>query len=440
VTDAIEIQPTGPLHGSVRPPGSKSITNRALVCAALAEGESLLAGALDSEDTRVMIDALGQLGLSVDHDARRSAIRVVGSAGRLPASRAELYVANSGTTMRFLTAVVTCGHGTYRLDGTPRMRERPIEDLLDALRQLGADVRSESENGCPPVIARANGLSGGPAIVAGNISSQFLSGLLMVAPSAADRVHLHVAGELVSEPYVRMTLAVMSAFGVKVEYEDRFSLIFPTQERLARFVVPAGQRYRATRYEIEPDASAASYFFAAAAVTGGRVTVEGLTRDSLQGDVAFCDCLAHMGCDVRYDPGEITVVGKPLRGIDVDMNPISDTVQTLAAVALFAQGPTTITGVAHIRHKETDRIHALATELRKLGAEVDERPDGLKIVPGVLRPAEIDTYDDHRMAMSLAVVGLASPGVVIRDPGCTAKTYPGFFDDLRKLARSAPGQ
>jgi len=316
------------------------------------------------------------------------------------------------------------------------MRERPIEDLLKALRQLGADVQSETQNGCPPVVAHADGLPGGRATVRGNISSQFLSGLLMVAPTAADRVRLQVVGELVSQPYVRMTLAVMSAFGVAVEYEDTFSLIFTSQERLGRFVIPAGQTYRATRYEIEPDASAASYFFAAAAVTGGQVTVEGLTRESLQGDVAFCNCLEQMGCDVRFDPSSITVTGGPLRGIDVDMNAISDTVQTLSAVALFADGPTTITGVAHVRHKETDRIHALVTELRKLGAEVAERPDGLDIVPGKLRPARIETYDDHRMAMSLAVVGLVSPGVVILDPGCTAKTYPRFFDDLAELAGS----
>jgi 3-phosphoshikimate 1-carboxyvinyltransferase len=223
-----------------------------------------------------------------------------------------------------------------------------------------------------------------------------------------------------------MTLAVMSSFGANMEVQN-----------LERFIIPGGQTYQARRYEIEPDASAASYFFAAAAVTGGEVTVEGLTRGSLQGDVAFCDCLARMGCEVRYGPDAITVVGGPLRGIEVDMNAISDTVQTLSAVALFAEGPTTITGVAHIRHKETDRIAALAAELRKLGAEVDERPDGLKIVPGPLRPAVIDTYDDHRMAMSLAVVGLASPGVVIRDPGCTAKTYPRFFDDLKRLGRSS---
>jgi len=425
VNDAIEIQPTGPLRGSIRPPGSKSITNRALVCAALAEGESLLSGALDSEDTRVMIDALGQLGLAIDHDLPSGTIRVHGCGGRFPASEADLYVANSGTTVRFLTALVALGHGTFRLDGTPRMRQRPIKDLLDALRQLGADASSESQGGCPPVVVRAGGLPGGRATVAGNISSQFLSGLLMAAPCAAGQVELALAGPLVSKPYVEMTLAVMSAFGVQVEVEN-----------LQRFVVPAGQSYRACRYEIEPDASAAGYFFAAAAVTGGQITVEGLTRNSIQGDVAFCDCLARMGCRVRYGPKSITVVGGPLRGIAVDMNAISDTVQTLAAVALFAEGPTTITGVAHIRHKETDRISALATELGKLGAEVDDRPDGLRIVPRRLRSARIETYDDHRMAMSLAVVGLAAPGVVINNPGCTAKTYPRFFDDLRDLARA----
>jgi 3-phosphoshikimate 1-carboxyvinyltransferase len=426
VNETIEIEPTGPLRGSLRPPGSKSITNRALVCAALAGGESVLSGALDSEDTRVMIDALGQLGLEVEHDVSAATVRMVGSGGSLPASEADLYVANSGTTMRFLTAMVTVARGRFRLDGTPRMRQRPIEDLLDALGQLGADARSEVQNGCPPVIVRAAGLPGGQATVAGDISSQFLSGLLMAAPCAAGPVELRVTGELVSKPYVEMTLAVMSAFGVKIEVDG-----------LARFVIPGGQTYQARRYEIEPDASAASYFFAAAAVTGGEVTVEGLTRQSLQGDVAFCDCLARMGCEVRYGPSSITVAGQPLRGIDVDMNAISDTVQTLSAVALFAEGPTTISGVAHIRHKETDRIAALARELRKLGAEVDERPDGLQILPGRLRPAVIDTYDDHRMAMSLAVVGLASPGVVIRDPGCTAKTYPHFFDDLKRLGRSS---
>lgn len=422
MTDTIEIQPTGSLRGSIRPPGSKSITNRAMICAALADGESLLTGALDSEDTRVMIESLRRLGIAVEHDSGAATIRVVGCGGRLPSGHADLYVANSGTTVRFLTAMLALGQGTYRLDGTPRMRQRPIEDLLDALRQLGADAVSESPGGCPPVVVRGRGLRGGRATVAGNISSQFLSGLLLAVPYADADVELIVDGLLVSRPYIDMTLAVMASFGVRIKVEEP-----------CRFTAHVPQRYRAQPYAIEPDASAASYFFAAAAVTRGEVTVEGLSRNSLQGDVAFCDCLSQMGCDVRYSADRITVVGKPLGGIAVDMNAISDTVQTLGAVALFAEGPTTIRGVAHIRHKETDRIHALAVELRKLGAAVEEHSDGLTITPGALHGAEIDTYDDHRMAMSLALPGLVIPGVVIRDPGCTAKTYPRFFDDLRRL-------
>ena len=417
----MEIRPSGPVQGTIRPPGSKSITNRALVCAALARGPSVLTGALDSDDTRVMIESLGRLGMALEHDRQAATVRVSGCGGSLPSGGAELDAANSGTTIRFLTALVTLGHGTFRLDGTPRMRQRPIQDLLDALGQLGADARCEQANGCPPVVVRAAGLPGGRATVAGDISSQFLSALLMAAPCAAGPVELVVSGKLVSRPYVEMTLAVMRDFGAEIEARD-----------LARFATEAAG-YRGRTYAVEPDASAASYFFAAAAVTGGRVTVEGLSPRSLQGDVAFCDCLARMGCLVEYGADSITVTGGPLRGIDVDMNAISDTVQTLGAVALLAAGPTTVTGVAHIRHKETDRIGALATELRKLGAAVEERSDGLRIVPGRLRPAVIDTYDDHRMAMSLALVGLATPGVVIREPGCTAKTYPCFFEDLARL-------
>lgn len=423
MSDEIEILPSGPVRGAIRPPGSKSITNRALVCAALAAGRSTLTGALDSEDTRVMIESLGRLGLEVEHDRDAATVRVAGCAGRLPSGGAELYVANSGTTVRFLTAMVTLGQGSFRLDGTPRMRERPIQDLLDALAQLGGKARSETGDGCPPVVVEAAGLPGGRATVAGNISSQFLSGLLLAAPCAAAPVELTIDGPLVSKPYIRMTLAVMRAFGAEVEAND-----------LANFRIDRPRGYRAQTYAIEPDASAASYFFAAAAITAGRVTVEGLCRESLQGDVAFCDCLEKMGCRVEYGADSITVTGAPLKGIDVDMNAISDTVQTLGAVALVAEGPTRITGVGHIRHKETDRIAALTTELRKLGATVEPRGDGLEIVPGRLRPAVIDTYDDHRMAMSLALAGLVAPGVVIRDPGCTAKTYPGFFDDLDRLA------
>jgi 3-phosphoshikimate 1-carboxyvinyltransferase len=419
----IEIRPTGPLRATIRPPGSKSITNRALVCAALADGESLLTGVLDSEDTQVMIEALRQLGIAAQHDAVAATVGVVGCGGRLPASEADLYVANSGTTVRFLAAVVALGHGTFRLDGTPRMRQRPIGDLLESLRQLGADIVSETGTGCPPVVVKAQGLSGGRATVAGSVSSQFLSALLMAAPYADADVELVVRGDLVSRPYIDMTLAVMASFGVCV------------RETPSRFTISAPRRYRGRNYAVEPDASAASYFFAAAAITQGQVTVEGLSSASLQGDLAFCDCLERMGCEVRHGRNHIAVVGRPLGGIDVDMNAISDTVQTLAAVALFAERPTTIRNVAHIRHKETDRIHALAVELRKLGAEVEERADGLKITPRALHAAEINTYDDHRMAMSMALVGLAVPGVVIRDPDCTAKTYPQFFRDLEGLAR-----
>ena len=420
--EQLVIRPRGPIVASVRPPGSKSITNRALVCAALAEGRSVLSGALDSEDTRVMAAALQQLGLQVDVEPDRCQVAVCGCCGQLPAVAAELFLANSGTSIRFLTALATLGHGRYRLDGVPRMRQRPIGDLLDTLRQLGADVQSESGNACPPVIVQAAGLPGGRATVRGDISSQFLSGLLMAAPYAQRGVELLVDGPLVSQPYVRMTLAVMESFGVSLR-----------DAGLTRFTIPAGLRYRGCQYAIEPDASAASYFWGAAAITGGRITVEGLSREALQGDVGFCACLQAMGCQVEYGPDQITVNGRPLRGIEVDMNAISDTVQTLAAVALYAQGPTTITGVAHNRLKETDRIADLARELRKLGAAVDERPDGLRITPGLLHGATVETYQDHRMAMSLALVGLRVPGVVIRQPQCTEKTYPGFFADLEAL-------
>lgn len=410
------------MRGAIRPPGSKSITNRALACAALAEGESTLTGALDSEDTQVMIAALRQLGIAIDADLPSAVLRVEGCGGRIPAAGGELYVANSGTTIRFLAALVALGRGEFRLDGTPRMRERPIGDLVEALRQLGADAESEGPNGCPPVVIRAHGLPGGPAKVRGDVSSQFLSGLLMAAPYAERPVELSVAGALVSQPYVRMTLAVMAAFGVDVPPDD-----------LSRFHLPAGVKYRGRTYAIEPDASAASYFFAAAAITGGEVTIEGLSRQSLQGDVAFVEVLEQMGCRVMWGDDRITVSGGSLKGVDVNMNAISDTVQTLGAVALFANGPTTVRGVGHIRHKETDRIAALATELRKLGATVEEQSDGLKITPAALHGAVIDTYQDHRMAMSLALAGLRVGGVVIRDPGCTAKTYPRFFEDLERL-------
>ncbi len=425
-SDSIEIQPSGPIRGCIRPPGSKSITNRALICAALASGQTRLLGALDSDDTVVMVEALRQLGFTIEHDREAAIITVDGCGGNVPVDTADLNVQASGTTMRFLTAMLTLGTGTYRLDGVPRMRERPIADLVDALRQLGANIDYEANEGCPPLVIHALGLEGGPVSIRGDISSQFLSGLMMAAPYAKSAVEIHVDGELVSQPYVVMTADVMTAFGVSVQQG----------KDLEKSTIAGSQTYSACDYQVEPDASAASYFLAAAAITGGCVTVEGLNLKSIQGDVAFAEVLEKMGCQIEASESSasITVRGEPLQGINVDMNAISDTVQTLAAVALFAEGPTTITGVPHIRLKETDRLAALATELRKFGATVDEKPDGLKITPpAVLQGAEIETYDDHRMAMSMALVGLKLPGVNILDPGCTSKTYPKFFQDLAAL-------
>lgn len=422
--DVYEVTPVdGPLDASIRPPGSKSLTNRALVCSALAEGQSRLSGVLHSDDTRVMIEGLASLGIEVGQ-VGDDGLLVAGAGGDIPALEADLFIGNSGTTVRFLTAMLTLGHGAFRLDGVPRMRERPLGDLADALNSLGARVECESPGRCPPVNIHANGLPGGRASVRGDISSQFLSGLLMAAPCAQNPVELRVDGELVSKPYVAMTLAVMRAFGARVEAGDDMQsfTVSPTS-------------YSACDYAIEPDASAASYFWAAAAIAGGRVEVLGLSQQALQGDVAFVECLKQMGCRVEYKPDSVVVESGGLRGATLDMNAISDTAQTLSAVALFADGPTTITGIGHNRHKETDRIADLATELRKLGAKVDEHEDGLTITPGGLRGAELETYDDHRMAMSLALVGLRQPGVRIKNPGCTSKTYPGFFSDFELLGR-----
>ena len=426
-----------PIYCTVRPPGSKSITNRALICAALSDHASCLSGTLESEDTRVMIVALRSLGLAVDHNPDQTTICIEGCGGIFPNKQAELYVANSGTTARFLTAMLAATSDcNYRIYGKPRMHERPIGDLISALRQLGADIRTEAENDCPPVLIGKNGKFAGKAKISGEISSQFLSALLLAAPVSPSEVILSVQSELVSKPYIKMTLEVMRTFGVLVDATEDFSQ-FRILETARYTQAQAGTFH----YAVEPDASAASYFFAAAAVTGGTVTIEGLSQNSLQGDMGFCDCLEQMGCRVQYDIDSTTVTAPPdgkLRGITVNMNAISDTVMTLGVVALFAQGPSRVTNVAHIRHKETDRIAALACELRKFGAVVTEFDDGLEIVPPNAFPEDeiaIDTYDDHRMAMSFAIAGLRVPGVVIRDPGCVAKTYPGFFDDLEKACR-----
>jgi 3-phosphoshikimate 1-carboxyvinyltransferase len=416
---------TAPVCGSIRPPGSKSITNRALVCAGLARGRSRLTGVLDSDDTRVMAAGLAALGAGVNADWTAGLVLVEGTAGRIPVAEATIDCAASGTTMRFLSAVCGLGQGTFRLDGTPRMRQRPIGDLLEALRGLGLEAVAESPGDCPPVRIQTTGIQGGTARVQGGTSSQFASGLALAAPCMPRGLELDFEGRLVSLPYLEMTRRVIEAFGGRcVATDERHWQIPPTG-------------YVGRSYAIEPDASAASYFSAAAAITGGRVRIEGLGRESLQGDVAFCDALGRMGCDVAWEPDAVTVSGRAERAIDIDMNAISDTVPTLAVVALFADGPTSIRNVAHIRDKETDRISDLVRELRRLGAEVEERADGLTVWPTgrqALHAARLATYDDHRMAMSLALAGLCVAGVEIEDPACVGKTFPDYWKRLAELA------
>jgi len=419
--DFIEIQPCGPVVGSIRPPGSKSITNRAFITAALASGTTQLTGVLHSRDTEVMIDSLNKIGIQVSQDIPGCRATVSGCAGKPQPSSSDLWLENSGTSIRFLTALATLGEGEYRLDGIHRMRERPIGDLVDTLNQLGARTHCELGTNCPPVIVKANGLPGGKAEIAANLSSQYLSALLMAAPCAQSTVELHIKGEFVSQPYVEMTCQVMESFGVTVQRGQGQPFIIEPQE------------YKATEYHIEPDASAASYFLAAAAITGGEVTIPGLSKNSLQGDVLFAEALEQMGCQVTWRENSVTVKGGPLKGVDIDMNAISDTAQTLSAVALFAEGPTRIRNVEHMRHKETDRVEAVANELQRMGIKVEVYQDGLTIYPGKVNPAVIETYDDHRMAMSFALIGLCHSGIKIADPGCTSQTYPHFFDDLQSL-------
>lgn len=426
MSDALEILPVrGPVVGSIRPPGSKSLTNRALVLAALAEGPTRLSGVLDSVDTQVMIESLRRLGLTIEQDLEAKTISLVGCGGRIAVPGAELWLENSGTSIRFLTAMCCLGKGRFRLDGNARMRERPIAPLVQALREAGVEIRCELETDCPPVVIDSRGLPGGTWTVDGNLSSQYLSALLMTAPCAKSDVTLSVRGELVSRPYIDMTIANMRQFGAMV-----------TEPRLNVFQITA-RPYQGCDYDIEPDASAASYFFALAAVTGGEITVQGLTRDAMQGDVGFVEALVRMGCRAEYGPRSIRVIGGPLTGIDIDMNAISDTAQTLACVAPFANGPTRIRNVAHMRLKETDRVSAVVTELRRLGLTVEEHEDGMTVHPGPLHGGTVATYDDHRMAMSFSLLGVRLPGIVIADPSCTAKTYPEYFTDLETLCQAA---
>jgi len=415
-------------------PGSKSLTNRALLLSTLAHGRSTLTNVLFSDDTRVMMTALEKLGFQLKIDEMNRIVQVNGHAGTIPTPHAKLHLGNAGTAYRFLTAACSLGKGTYTLDGDPRMHQRPVGQLVDALRQLGARIKYLGADGYPPLGVTSPRLSGGEVIVPQTLSSQYISALLQIAAYCDQQTILELQGTVTSQPYVAMTLGLIRRFGVEAQVQDNFKRIT---------ISPS--TYRATDYAIEPDASNASYFLAAAAtVPGGKCTIGGLGKSSLQGDIGFADLLQQMGADMLFGKDFITVMAPPetgqLRGIDVDLNHMPDMAQTLAVVALFARGDTVIRNVGNLRIKETDRLAALQNELTKLGAVVAIEDDDLFITPppdGRIKPAAIDTYDDHRMAMSFAVAALRAPGIIIRQPGCVSKTFPGFFGYLDRL-RDAP--
>ena len=424
----LDLAPAAGAAGAVRLPGSKSISNRALLLAALAAGETALGGVLESDDTARMLEALRALGVAWTRHGDGEYV-VDGAGGAFPVRAAELFLGNAGTAFRPLTAVLALCGGTYRLAGVPRMHERPIGDLVDALRALGAKVAYEGRDGFPPIAIRpAAGAAAESVTVRGDVSSQFLSALLMALPLAGVPVTVAVAGELVSRPYVEITLDLMRRFGVA-----------PGRSGWSRFTVPAGAGYRAPgRLEVEGDASSASYFLAAGAIGGGPVRVEGVDGSSIQGDVRFIEVLRAMGAAVTLGEGWIEASGRPpLRPLDADLNHIPDAAMTAAVLALFADGPSTIRNVASWRVKETDRLAAMATELRKVGAAVEEGTDYLRIAPPPqLRPATIATYDDHRMAMCFSLVALGGVPVRIEDPECVAKTFPEYFRAFAQLVRT----
>jgi len=429
--DHLDLQPIARMTGSVRLPGSKSISNRILLLAALARGDTRVEGLLEADDVERMVEALRALGIQLERVEEEGAMVVRGAAGAFPVKQASLYLGNAGTAFRPLTAALAFCGGDYQLSGAPRMHERPVGDLVDALRAMGADIRYQAREGYPPLVIGAGAMRAGSATpssvaVRGEVSSQFVSALLMALPLAAASVAVEVTGELISKPYVDITIDLMRRFGVDVE-----------RQGWGRFVIPEHARYSSPgMIVVEGDASSASYFLAAGAVAGGPVRVIGVGTSSIQGDVRFADVLAEMGASVDWGDDWIEVRRRgPLKGIDADFNMIPDAAMTAAVVALFAEGPTTLRNIASWRVKETDRIAAMATELSKLGAVVDQGPDWLRIAPPAkLRAATIDTYDDHRMAMCFSLAALGGVAVRINDPQCVTKTFPDYFAAFGKLA------
>lgn len=422
---------SSPFKASITPPGSKSLTNRALVLAALADGKSTLSNVLFADDTRVMLDGLAKLGFELGIDEASHTVSVVGRAGKIPASGAEIFCGNSGTTIRFLTALVSLGRGEFSLDGIARMRQRPIGQLVTLLKNLGVRIGYTGAEGFPPITVHASGLAGGIGSFGASQSSQYLSAVLQVAPYARNELQIALEPNQTSWPYVAMTMQLMDQFGVTCE------LIRDPDTGEPRKVIVPQHYYSPLDYVIEPDASNASYFLGLAAIhPGAKVTIERLGRRSLQGDVGFADVLHDMGAGLLFGPDFITITGpKQLNAIDVDLSHMPDTAQTLAVVALFARGHTVIRGLHTLKVKETDRLVALQNELTALGADVEIEDDSVLVIapPEKLKVAHINTYDDHRMAMSFALAGTKSAGVTIKDVECVNKTYPNYFADLQQV-------
>ena len=423
MAEVLELKAARGARGTVRLPGSKSISNRVLLLASLAEGEIDVTGLLDAEDTRVMREALARLGVTLTEHA--NGIKVRGVGGPFRAKKADLFLGNAGTALRPLTAALALSGGEYFVSGVARMHERPIRDLVDALRSIGARIDYREKDGYPPLMIHPAKISvARPVAVRGDVSSQFLTALLMALPLTGRPAIIEVHGDLISKPYVEITLNVMQRFGILVE-----------RSGWSRFVIPSADYLSPGEIFVEGDASSASYFLAAGALGGGPVRVEGVGRGSIQGDVRFAEVLQAMGAHVTMGEGWIECSGDgKLRAIDMDLNHIPDAAMTAAVLALFADGPSTLRNIASWRVKETDRLAAMATELRKIGATVEEGSDYLRIAPGTLRPGvAIDTYDDHRMAMSFSLVALGGVPVRINDPQCVAKTFPNYFRELETI-------
>lgn len=430
---SIQLPALSSYNGEIRVPGSKSITNRVFLISALAKGVTKLHNLLRSDDTRYMGEALKELGVKIQMSEDFTEAVVCGNGGPLDAPEnvdgdyvADLYLGNAGTAMRSLCAALTLGEGEFNLTGEDRMKERPIRDLVDALHTLGADVTYSENEGFPPVCIKAHGLKGGTVSVRGNISSQYLTALLICAPYAESEMHIHVEGSLISVPYILLTLDVMKHFGIEVR-----------REGLTDFYVPKGIYVSPGDYTVESDASSASYPLAAAAITGGKVRVLGVGDQCRQGDIAFTKVLEAMGAKITMGPDWVECEGAPLKGVDMNLNDIPDAAMTVAPLALFAKGKTRISGIASWKVKETDRITAIATELRKVGAEVVAGDDFIEITPPAkpVENASIATYNDHRMAMCFSLVALGGVPITILDPACVNKTYPKYFEDFLRLSK-----